>query len=310
MHASAADTAQLNGIPAGMPLNSSAPRNDNLPATLFIATLFHGVIIMGVTFTVGNVASNSNSVDAMEVVILTRDYDKRNAPDDAAYLAQQNLTGSGNTDEDNPLRVAYGRGTNPVIPGPEQEGVQQNAQRPADQDQAQEWLHVRNPDAEQIALYKPRPQPKSQQLQTGMPGTANSIEILATPDTETILKGAQPRQLIVSANTRESRIATYLDSWKRRVERVGTMNLPSLDNLVRNPILSVNIAASGKLTEVIIVTSSGSAELDMAAVNILRMASPFEAFPDFMRGDYSSLKFTYEWRFSGNTVGKMKVPQQ
>jgi hypothetical protein len=29
-----------------------------------------------------------------------------------------------------------------------------------------------------------------------------------------------------------------------------------------------------------------------------------------MRGDYGSLKFTYEWRFSGNTVGKMKVPQQ
>jgi protein TonB len=309
MHAPAADTAQLNGIPAGMPLNSSAPRSGNLPATLFIAALFHGVIIMGVTFTVGNVASNSNSVDALEVVILTRGYEKRNAPDDAAYLAQQSLTGSGNTDEDNPLRVAYGRGTNPVMPGPEQEGMQQNAQRPADQDQAQELLHAWNPDAEQIALYKPRPQPTSQQLQTGMPGTANSIEILATPDTETILKGAQPRQLIVSANTRESRIAAYLDSWKRRVERVGTMNLPPLDNLIRNPILSVNIAASGKLTEVIIVASSGSTELDMAAVNILRMASPFEAFPDFMRGDYNSLKFTYEWRFSGNTVGKMKVPQ-
>jgi protein TonB len=113
----------------------------------------------------------------------------------------------------------------------------------------------------------------------------------------------------VSANTRESRIATYLDGWKRRVERVGTMNFPALDKLQRNPILSVSISASGELEEVIIVTSSGSSELDMAAVNILRMAAPFEAFPDFMGSDYDSLKFSYEWRFSGGSVGKMRVPE-
>ena len=304
----AAANSTLIDTPDELILGKTQERPDNLAATLFIAALFHSVLIMGISFTPGDPSSSGQDIDAMEVVLLTRDYEKRNAQDDAAYLAQQSLTGSGNSDSDDPLRVAYGRGTNPVMPGPEREGLQKSAQQPANQDQAQELLFAKNPDAEQIALFKPRQLQETQPLQTGMPGTANTVEILATPDTETVLQGAQPRQLIISASTRESRIATYLDGWKRRVERVGTMNFPPLDKLKRNPILSVSISASGDLKEVIIVTSSGSGDLDMAAVNILRMAAPFEAFPDFMRSDYDSLKFTYEWRFSGSRVGKMKVP--
>lgn len=309
MSASSMNTAPLPGIAGGPPPAASRQRPDALTATLFIAALLHAVLILGVTFNALELPSAGETVAAMEVVLLTRDYAKRNAPDDAAYLAQQSLTGSGNTAADDPLRVAYGRGTNPVLPGPEIKGAQQQAPQPADQAQAQERLYARNPDADQVALFKPRMQAETRQLQTGMPGTANTVEILALPDVETVLQGAKPRQLIVSANTRESRIATYLDGWKRRVERVGTMNFPALDKLQRNPILSVSISASGELEEVIIVTSSGSSELDMAAVNILRMAAPFEAFPDFMGSDYDSLKFSYEWRFSGGSVGKMRVPE-
>jgi len=144
-----------------------------------------------------------------------------------------------------------------------------------------------------------------------MPGTENSVEILATPDTESVLKGAKPRHLVISANTRESRIAAYLDSWKRRVERVGTINFPFelLDQPnMRNPVLAVSIAASGQLEEVVILTSSNSAELDMATVNILKIAAPFDPFPEYLRTDYDVLRFSYEWQFTGNRVGRMTVP--
>ena len=146
---------------------------------------------------------------------------------------------------------------------------------------------------------------------TGLPGTQNSVEILATPDSVTEMKGAQPRQLVISANTRESRIAAYLDGWKRRVERVGTMNFPrgALDQPgTRNPVLQVSIAVNGDLSEVIILTSSGNRGLDMAAVDILRMAAPFDRFPEYLRNDYDELKFSYEWQFTGNSVGRMTVP--
>ena len=73
-------------------------------------------------------------------------------------------------------------------------------------------------------------------------------------------------------------------------------------------MLQVNIASNGKLAEVIIVAGSGNRELDMAAVDILRRAAPFDPFPEYLLNDYDSLKFSYEWRFSGSNVGRMKVP--
>jgi protein TonB len=179
------------------------------------------------------------------------------------------------------------------------------------QSAAQELMYARTADAGVLANRSGRESAESLPMKTGMPGNANSVEVVATPDAETVLKGVQPRQLLISANTRESRIAAYLDSWKRRVERVGTINFPfsALDQPgIRNPVLEVSIAANGKLTEVIIVTGSGSQELDMATVNILKMAAPFDPFPEYLRNDYDELRFSYEWQFTGSSVGRITVP--
>ncbi len=109
-----------------------------------------------------------------------------------------------------------------------------------------------------------------------------------------------PRQLIISADTREARIATYLDNWKRRIESVGDDYFPELgglDGLSGSPTLEVSIAASGELADVIIRKSSGSRVLDQAALDILRRASPFDPFPAEIRAEYDSLRFAYKWLF-------------
>ena len=76
----------------------------------------------------------------------------------------------------------------------------------------------------------------------------------------------------------------------------------------RNPVLEVGMLADGELREALILTSSGNRELDMAAVEILQLAAPFDPFPEYLRNDYDSLKFSYEWQFSAGTVGRMRVP--
>jgi protein TonB len=306
------DNAVYAAMPGNAPPTALSNRPDNLATMLFIAALFHGVMILGISFTAGPSSSASADAASMEVVLLRREYEKRPDSDDAEYLAQQNLIGSGNTDEDAALRIAYGRDSNPVMPGPEQEGVDESQQQLTERSDAQQLLYARTLDSGVMPEQQRNEEiDDAAPLRTGMPGTANNIEILATPDTETVLKGAQPRQMIISANTRESRIAAYLDGWKRRVERVGTINFPysALDQPgVHNPVLEVSIAANGKLTEVIILTGSGNRELDMATVNILRMAAPFDPFPEYLRNDYDALKFSYEWQFTGNSVGRMTVP--
>lgn len=294
-----------------LPPDAIQPRADNITTMLFVAILFHSVLILGVTFTSGDLAGPSPDATSVEVVLLTREYEKRPELSDAEYLAQQNLVGSGNTTEDDELRVAYGRDANPIMPGPEREGVDRKTERFTSESSSEQLLYARTPNAGTLATSNQLQTDAHAQMRTGMAGTANSIEILAAPDIETVLKGAQPKQLLISANTRESRIAAYLDSWKRRVERVGTINFPMhllSQPDIRDPILEVTIAANGKLTEVILLTGSRSRELDMAAVDILRRAAPFDAFPEYLRNDYDSLKFSYQWRFTGNTVGRMKVP--
>jgi protein TonB len=288
-----------------------SPRPDNLPTMLCVAALFHSILILGVSFTSGQPHGAEDDTTSVEVVLLTRDYEKRPAVNDAEYLAQQNLLGAGNTTKDEELRVAYGRNADPGMPGQEREGVDEKNPQTTGSRKSQQLLYARNRNAAATSNRDNEQNKDAQPMRTGMPGNANTIEILASPDTETVLKSASPRELVISANTRESRIAAYLDNWKRRVERVGTINFPwkLLDEQrARNPVLQVSIAANGKLTEVIVLTSSGNRKLDMAAVDILRRSTPFDAFPEYLRNDYDSLRFSYEWRFGGRGIGRMKVP--
>ena len=95
------------------------------------------------------------------------------------------------------------------------------------------------------------------------------------------------------------------------MERVGTSNFPYellSQPAIDNPTLEVVIADNGKLTDVIIRSSSGSMELDMAAVEILKRAAPFDKFPEYLRNDYDALRFSYEWRFGSRSVESMRVP--
>ena len=44
--------------------------------------------------------------------------------------------------------------------------------------------------------------------------------------------------------------------------------------------------------------SSGSAKLDQAVVDILKLASPFDPFPKELADKYRLLRFTYGWEFA------------
>jgi protein TonB len=112
-----------------------------------------------------------------------------------------------------------------------------------------------------------------------------------------------PREFVTSVDTRESIVAGYLDSWKRKIETTGIRYFPEqavLGELTGSPTLEVTIDASGGLQEVVVRRSSGSRVLDQAALNILRRAAPFDPFPEAIRVDYDQLRFAYKWQFSGS----------
>jgi protein TonB len=126
--------------------------------------------------------------------------------------------------------------------------------------------------------------------------TANSDEV------ELRMRGDTRQQLWITANTRESDVAVYLDGWRRKIERVGTMNFPDVarrKKLSGTPVIEVTIGSDGKLLQSVIRRSSGYAEIDEAAMRILKLAAPFDPFPGELSVKHDEIRIAYEWQFLG-----------
>ncbi len=279
---------------------SEKAAKDRLSSTLFLAALFHGVLILGITFS-SDGREDPPAATSLNVVLVTSDSDLLEAPEDANVLAQQNLDGAGNTDLPDQLQTAMARTADADRLGPDRPGAEQAVD--AGELATDTPIMLSTSAAEQVRqLPDDQGEPEKQPLEekTGMPGDTRYVEIVNEPDQSTLISDAGPRELVISASTRESRIAAYLSSWKREVERVGTLNFPRQTGSREfdgHPTLEVVIASDGVLRDVVVRSSSGQAVLDDAAVEILRIAAPFEPFPDFLRTDYDTLRFAYEWRF-------------
>jgi protein TonB len=143
-------------------------------------------------------------------------------------------------------------------------------------------------------------QPDRMTLEARLMHAAPRSDVLATEQGTLHVDG--PREKTVSVDTQEALFAGYLAAWKQRVEQLGTLNFPDAarrTGLTGNPVLEVAIGADGGLREIIVVRSSQQKLLDQAALRILRLAAPFEPFPDDIRREYDVLRFVYEWRFIG-----------
>ncbi|HEY0766687.1 MAG TPA: TonB family protein, partial [Steroidobacteraceae bacterium] len=120
------------------------------------------------------------------------------------------------------------------------------------------------------------------------------------------LRGPEREELWVTPDTRAATLAPYLDGWRRKVERIGTINYPTAASggvgAQASPVVEVGLAANGTLERVLIRRSSGNAQLDQAALAILKLASPFDPFPPEMAAQYRVLRFAYEWQFVGGRV--------
>jgi protein TonB len=119
------------------------------------------------------------------------------------------------------------------------------------------------------------------------------------------MRGEAMHQLWIAADTRESDVAVYLDSWRRKIERVGTMNFPAAarrGKLSGTPVIEVTIGADGKLLQTTLRQSSGHVEIDEAAMRILKLAAPFDPFPADLAAKHDEIRIAYEWQFLGGSA--------
>ena len=276
---------------------------DRLPAMLFLAALVHGVLIIGVTFN-AELADRFANVIALEVTIVANPDQQIDRPDDAEYLAQASQEGGGNTTEQ--VRASAPLQSAMTVDNDGMEDGTALVDADTHQQSADEVLASQDASDRQVEI-EPRTDPQTENSIAIVMEAGNEATLpLPQEDPASMLIHAdEPRQLIISADTRESVIATYLDNWKRRIEAVGASYLPQLgdlDNITGSPTLMVRIDVTGDLLEAVIRKSSGSTILDLAALDILRRASPFNPFPPEISAEYDTVRFEYKWLFASQLV--------
>ncbi len=288
-----------------------APTRDRLTTTVFMAALVHGVIIVGVTFGAG---SRKDGVPrGLEVIIVSEDVPEARNNKDATYLAQRTQLGSGNV-----AAVAQARSPRAAAEHLAMNGRPNGTVLTEDAGAllatADDRVLTTSAPMPQIRYFAP-PSSLTQSPEVPVLAEGNSERDAAGTDDEQerLLHGPRRDELWVTPDTRESVVAEYLVSWRTKIERLGTLNFPQAAWRApgtRNPDIKVSILADGTLESATILKSSGSAKLDQAAVDILKLASPFDPFPKELSEKYRVLRFSYGWEFDRpkGASGTVTVP--
>jgi periplasmic protein TonB len=277
-----------------------APVRDRLQITLFLAALFHGIIILGISFGAPAFVDNK-ALPTLEVLLVGNNLPESAQNPDANYLANRTQQGAGNTTEDQ-------RAESPetsLVPF-DNAGIPQG-QALVSQDAGREQaasadLLATTGDSAQATHSSDSAETQSTSEQTALLMHAGPVSPIPSNDDDAavVLKGRNERELVVTPNTRESAVAVYLDAWKHKVERIGTLNYPNearRRGLSGSPVLEVAINANGEMEDIVVRRTSGHPELDQAALAILKLATPFDPFPSELRKRHGSIRFAYEWQF-------------
>jgi protein TonB len=266
---------------------------------IFLSACAHALLVLGVGFTY---LTDANDEATIEVTLAQ--YRSQIQPDDADFIAQENQTGSGSQDEatvpSSPfLSDLNDADINEVRPAPEAQVLNETPEQP-------KLTTLTSINAEQvIAQQRNAPEQEEKQALSEQSSSEEISLAIASLQAQLDLQqqafARQPRKYTLSsASARKSHEASYLDSWRRRVEAVGNINYPvqaRQQQVYGNVRMLIALNASGQISETRIIQSSGESLLDQAAVDIVNLAAPFEPFPEELKAEADILEIVRTFRF-------------
>jgi protein TonB len=277
-----------------------APVRDRLFVMLFLAALAHGLIILGVTF--NSRLSDKGSAPGLEVLLVSDEVPEADRNDSATYMAQRTQLGSGNTRE-----AVAPRNRASSLPIPQQDGTAEGTSL------APKGGDVSGADEDKVLTTNAWKARVEYVADEGSTGDSKNRPLLLDQQTAdqpgpsddqgpAELRGPKRDELWTTPDTKAATLAPYLDAWRHKVEHIGTIHFPSAARMLAqkkaNPVIEVGIAADGSLDKAAIRRSSGSVELDNAALQTLKLASPFDPFPPELAREHQVLRFVYEWQWT------------
>ena len=272
-------------------------RDRALALAVLLSIVLHGVLL-AVHFKFPDALRWKSANAPLEVVLVNAKTKQR--PAKADVLAQANLDRGGNVDENRRAKTPL-----PVVE-PRQPGRDlAQAQKRVQQLEAQQrkLLAQAREARNRVAAEPPKDAPATEPAEKSGRDLADlalaAIRLQAQIDKQIDEYQKRPRKKFIGANASEYRFARYEEDWRSKVERVGTLNYPAeaRGKLYGSLRLTVTLKPDGTVASVELDRSSGLKVLDNAAFKIVRMASPFAAFPADIARDTDLLVITRTWFF-------------
>jgi protein TonB len=281
-------------------------QHDQLGFFLFIAFALHLMFVLGVGF-----SANEDFHITPQLEVTLAQFHSEQAPEDARFVAQTNQLGSGTMADRAELttrrRAEFSDNS-----------IRQTAAARIDKpktDASQASLVSTTSAAVEKALteqQEPEPEPLSA---TGLSPeivqlTESIASLEARLDEQQQAYAERPRvRRLTSLSARAAVDAAYLQSWRAKIEAVGNRYYPlasSRYGIYGDLRLMVAVRHDGSIENIEILSSSGHAVLDEAAIRIVRMASPFESFPKELRATTDKLEIIRTWKFRQNRLSSVQ----
>jgi protein TonB len=259
---------------------------------------FHASIIVGLGLKLPFPPQWDAPHNVMDVVLVNSRSAAR--PEKADALAQANLDGGGNTDQKLRARSPF-PAVDPKEPTPEMKAAQS---RVKELEAEAKELMTRMKSKAVVTQLAQAPQGPAKADAEARDLVEKSLEIQrleAQIRRDFQAYQERPKRKFIGARASEYRFAHYVDSWRQKVERIGNLNYPAearQRRIYASLQLTVAIKADGEVESVEINKSSGYKFLDQAALRIVRLAAPFDRFPDNIRADTDILHITRTWTFT------------
>ena len=270
-----------------------------LQYAVFASLLVHAFIIFGVGIRLPNLSQSDTTAPQLEVVLVNAS--SASSPVTADRLAQQNLDGGGNTDDDR-------HATSPLPVLDNSQTTQLEAQsrhvEQLEHESRKLLAQVKSSTTVPLTDNHPQPQDDSKPVPDAVDLLNRSLEMVrleAQIEQEQMAYQKRPRRKFVGARTQEYRFARYIEDWRLKVERIGTLNYPEAareQKIYGNLQLTVSIRADGSVEKIEINHSSGQKVLDEAAESIVRLGEPYAVFPPDIAKDVDILSITRTWMFT------------
>jgi periplasmic protein TonB len=270
-----------------------------MQVALIASVAFHLGIIIGIGFRPFIKSQFDAPHNVMEVVLVNSKSASKPAKADA--LAQANLDGGGNTDQKLRARTPF-----PVVderePSPELKAAEARVKQL--EYEAKDLLTRMKSKATVLQVEQAVAQGSTKGEAEARDLVEKSLEIQrleAQIRRDHQAYQERPKKKFIGARTEEYRFAVYVDKFRHKVERIGTLNYPQeakARKIYASLQMTVGIKTDGEVESVEINRSSGHKFLDQAALRIVRLAAPFEPFPRDIKSDTDILYITRTWTFT------------